>query len=107
MLVQGVGGGLADMIAKTPEERAKATEVLDMLDASKQGEKLARIVIPAIQASMDETTARLEREKIERDAAAKALRDKMAADALANIAKMRADLAKIVGGGIVSLMPVP
>ena len=106
LLVQGVGGGLADMIAKTPAERAKADEVLDMLNLSKQGENLARIVLPAIQASVDETAARLAREKIERDAAAKALSDKMAADALAANAKIRADLAKIGGGGIVTTMPV-
>lgn len=90
ILFDGIGGGLADKIAKTPEERAKAQEVLNMMNPAKQAENVVRIAVPAIQASIKETEARLAKEKADRDAAAKALSDRLAAEQRARDAAAKA-----------------
>jgi hypothetical protein len=95
IVFDGIGGGLVDMIAKTPEEKAKGQEVLDMLNPSKQIDRAVELLVPAVQASLAETTARLAREKAERDAAAKALADKLAAEQKARDAAAAALSAKL------------
>jgi hypothetical protein len=92
VVFNGVGSGLADMIAKTPEERAKADEVLQLINPSNQVDRLTTVIKPAVEASLKETADRLAREKAARDAAAKAISDRLAADRRARDAAAQASL---------------
>lgn len=59
ILIDGIGGCIADKLAKTPVEREKALEVLNMINPSKQLDRLDAVATPAIDASLAETAVRL------------------------------------------------